>query len=381
MDFGWTDEQRRLRDAVVAFGQAELRDDVIQRDAEGTFSLHAWKACAEFGIQGLPVPREYGGREADPVTIAITMEALGYVCEDNGLLFALAAQMCSVEAPLVRFGTAEQKAAYLPGLCDGSMIAAHAMSEPESGSDAFSLETTAARRGSAYVLDGRKCFVTSAPMADLALVFARTDPGKSFAGVSAFLVERGTTGMTLGPPVAKMGLRTVPMGEVFFERCEVPEGQRLGREGAGLGIFNHSMEWERSFILAGAVGTMQRQLEQAIARAKRRRQFGQPIGKFQAVAHRIVDLELRLRTSRLLLYELAWLRSQGKPASIESAMVKLWISECSLASSLDALFIHGGIGYLSETGLERQVRDAVAGCIYSGTSDVQRNIIASRLGL
>jgi alkylation response protein AidB-like acyl-CoA dehydrogenase len=178
-----------------------------------------------------------------------------------------------------------------------------------------------------------------------------------------------------------MGLRTIPMSEVSFSGCEVPEENVLGRPGNGMAIFNHSMEWERSYILAGAVGTMQRQMETSIAHAQQRQQFGHPIGKFQAVAHRIVDMKLRLKTGQLLAYELAWLRSQGRSTKLESAMAKLWVSEAFLQTSLDALFIHGGSGYLREFGFERDVRDAVAGCIYSGTSDIQRNIIAGRLGL
>lgn len=381
MDFGWSDEQKLFRDGVIAFAQNELRHDVVQGDAEGIFPRQAWDACAAFGIQGLPVPHQFGGREVDPVTMMIALEALGYGCDDGGLLFALGAQICSVEEPLVRFGSPEQKERYLPGLCEGSLIAAHGMTEQDSGSDAFSLRTTATLEGDHYILNGTKRFVTNAPLADLVLVFATTDPSKGFAGVSVFIVDRDNPGMFVSPPVPKMGLRTVSMGELTFDGCHVPESQRLGRPGAGLAIFNHSMEWERSYILAGAVGAMQRQLEEAVSYAKERRQFGKPIGKFQAVAHRIVDLELRVRTSRLLLYELAWLRSQGKPTALESAMVKLWVSESALASSLDALFVHGGSGYLAEHGLERHVRDAVGGCIYSGTSDIQRNIIASRLGL
>lgn len=381
MDFGWSEEQRRHRDAVVEFARSELNDDVVRRDAEETFSTESWKRCADFGIQGLPVPHEYGGSAADPLTLVSTLESLGYGCTDNGLLFALGAQMWSAQAPLVRFGSEEQKEQYLPGLCDGSLVGIQAMTEPDSGSDAFALATSARRSGDRYVLDGSKIFITHAPLADVIVVFATTDPSKGFAGVSAFVVDRSTPGLQVGPPLAKMGLRTVPMSEVTFSGCEIPLDNLLGRQGAGLAIFNHSMEWERSYILAASVGTMQRQLDRAVARARDRRQFGQPIGRFQAVSHRIVDIQLRVKTARLMLYELAWLRSQNRPTAMESAMVKLWLSECFLQSSLDTLFVHGGYGYLTEYGLERDVRDAVAGCIYSGTSDIQRNIIASRLGL
>ena len=381
MEFGWSEEQETLRRRVIEFGRSELTDDVVRRDAEGEFSHDAWRACARFGIQGLPMPREYGGGGVDALTFTIAMEALGYSCGDNGLLFALGAQICSVEAPIAKFGTEAQKARYLPGLCDGTLHGAHAMTEDQSGSDAFSLETTAELRDDHFVLTGSKRFITGGPLADLIVVFARTKPAGGFAGVSAFLVDRSTPGVHVGATATKMGLRTVPMSELSLDGCRVPVDQLLGRPGSGFAIFNHSMEWERGHIFAGAVGAMQRQLERATAYARERRQFGQPIGKFQAVAHRIVDLELRVRTSRLLLYELGWLRSQGRSTAIEAAITKLWLSESFLASSLDTLFVHGGLGYLTETGLERDVRDAVGGCIYSGTSDIQRNIVAGRLGL
>ena len=381
MEFGWTEEQQRYRDAVVDFARRELNEDVVGRDATQTFSPEAWKKCADFGIQGLPVPEEYGGSATDPVTLMLAMESLGYGCTDNGLLFALGAQMWSAQAPLVRFGSEEQRRRYLPGLCDGSLVGIQAMTEPGSGSDAFSLTTSATKRGDRYVLNGSKTFITNAPQADVILVFASTEPGKGFGAVSAFLVDRGTPGLEVGPPLPKMGLRTVPMGELTFTDCEIAADQLLSRPGTGLVIFNHSMEWERSYILAGAVGTMQRQLERCIEYARTRKQFGSPIGKFQAVSHRVVDIQLRVRTGRLLLYELAWLRAQGRSTALESALAKLWVSESFLASSLDALFVHGGSGYLTEGELERDVRDSVAGCIYSGTSDIQRNIVAGRLGL
>lgn len=381
MDFGWSETQDRYREEVVAFARGELNDDVVRRDAEGTHSAEAWKKCAAFGIQGLPVPEEYGGRGADPLTVMMAMEALGYGCTDNGLLFALGAQMWSAEAPLVRFGTEDQKRRYLPGLCDGSLVGIQAMTEPGSGSDAFSLTTTAQKRADRYVLDGTKTYITNAPIADVILAFVTTDPTKGFLALSAVLVERDTPGLTVGPPFDKMGLRTVPMSEVTFSGCEVPEENVLGRPGNGMAIFNHSMEWERSYILAGALGTMARQVERSIDYARERKQFGHPIGKFQAVAHRIVDMKLRLKAGQLLAYELAWLRSQDRSTKMESAMAKLWLSEAFLQTSLDALFVHGASGYMRELGFERDVRDAVAGCIYSGTSDIQRNIIAGRLGL
>lgn len=381
VDFDWTAEQRDYRDTIVSFAQRRLRDDVAQRDAEHAFPRDAWRACADVGIQGLPVPEEYGGSAAPATTIILALEALGYGGSDNGLVFALNAQMWAFEVPLVKFGDEAQKRRYLPGLCDGSIVAAQAMSEPGSGSDAFSLKSTAERRGDDFVLNGSKTFVTNAPEADVMLIYASTDPGAGFAGLSAFLVERGTPGLTVGAPLEKMGLRTSPMGELFLEDCTVPASAMVGRPGAGMAMFNLAMLWERGCILASAVGVMQRQVERCVAYAKERRQFGKPIGDFQAVSHRIVDMKARLETSRLLLYRLAWLLERGKAKAPDAALAKLHVSECFVQSSLDALQIHGGYGYMTEYDLEREVRDAVATRIHSGTSDMQRNVVARFLGL
>jgi alkylation response protein AidB-like acyl-CoA dehydrogenase len=381
MDFSWREEQLMFREEIVKFAERELRDDVVARDAEAAFSPEAWKKCAEIGIQGLPVPDEYGGSGADPLTIMLAMEALGYGCRDNGLIFSLNAQMWSCEVPIVRFGTEEQKQRYLPGLCDGSLIGVQGMTEPGSGSDAFGLKSTAKRRNGSYILNGTKTFITNAPIADVFVVFASTDPGRGFAGISAFLVDRDAPGVEVGPPFRKMGLRTSPMSEVILVDCEVSKDQLLSREGAGAAIFNSSMDWERSCILASAVGTMERQVEQCVAYARERKQFDEPIGKFQAVSHKIVDMKLRLETARLLMYRLGWKKGLGKTSPMESAMVKLYVSECFVRTSLDAVQLHGGYGYMTEMELERDVRDAIAGRIYSGTSEIQRNIVAGYLGL
>jgi alkylation response protein AidB-like acyl-CoA dehydrogenase len=382
MDFELTEEQRSLRDSIVEFARRELNDDVIERDKSGTFSWEAWKKCADLGLLGLPVPDEYGGAGADALTTMIALEALGYACTDNGLIFSVNAQMWACETPIVRFGTEEQKRRWLPPLCDGSVIAAHGMSEPGSGSDAFSLSTTAQRNGSCYVLNGSKTFVTNAPESELFLVFGTIDKELGFAGVTAFLVEKGTPGLTVGKPLSKMGLRTSPMSELFFDGCEVPEESLLGKPGGGMRVFDSSMSWERGCILASTVGTMQRQLERSLTHAQERRQFGQPIGSFQAVAHKLVDMRLRVDTARLLLYKLGWLIDrEEKTPPLESALVKLYLSECYVRSSLDALQVHGGYGYMTEYELERDVRDAIGSRLYSGTSELQYNVAAKSMGL
>jgi alkylation response protein AidB-like acyl-CoA dehydrogenase len=379
-DFDWTEEQRALRAVALEFAESEL-DRKVGDDGSAGFPREAWEKCAAFGIQGLRVPPEYGGVGADATTTLLTLEALGCGCGDGGLIFSLNAQMWACETPLVEFGTDEQKRRYLPGLCDGSLIGAHAISEPGAGSDVLSLTTRAEKQGTRWVLNGSKTFVTNGPVADVFVVFAVSDPSAGFIGLSAFLVERETPGLTVGGPLEKMGLRTSPMSEIFLDDCEVPGSQLLGRANGGMRVFGSAMEWERGCILASSVGRMQRQLERCITYAQEREQFGHPIGQFQAVAHRIVDMKVRLETSRLVLYRFGRLLDRGAATALDAALTKLYLSECFLSSSLDAVQLHGGYGYLTEYELESDVRDAIGGRLYSGTSELQRNVIARQLGL
>ena len=381
MDFTWSEEQLALKQSIIEFATRSLNDGVIDDDRSGTFSRERWGRCAEFGILGLPVPDAYGGSGLDVLTTMLAMEALGYACRDNGLLFALNAQMWAVQTPIHRFASDEQRDRYLPALVRGEIIGAHAITEPGSGSDAFAMSATAERRGEHYILNGAKTFVSNAPIADLFLVFASTNRARGFMGISAFLIEKGHVGLFVGKPIEKMGLRTAPYAEVVFDDCEVPVTALMGNEGNGGTIFKHSMGWERSCILASHVGAMQRQLETCVEYAKTRHQFGQPIGKNQSVSGMIIDMKLRLETSRLLLYHAGWLRAQGREAVQEVALAKLYLSECFVQSSLQAIQIHGGYGYSTEFGIERDLRDALGGRIYSGTSEIQREIIARSLGL
>lgn len=382
MDFSWSEEQLQLRRNAAEFARKELSDGLMERDRHSEFSRENWVKCAKFGIHGLPFEEEYGGLGMDILTSMLTMEGLGYGCGDNGLIFAINAQMWSVQMPIFRFGTEEQKERYLPGLCKGEMIGAHGMSEPDSGSDAYSMRTRAERVDGGYVLNGAKTLVTNAPVADMAVIFATVDRTKGMWGVTAFIVDIGTPGFSISrQPMDKMGLRTALMGELIFQDCFLPDKNRLGPVGAGASLFNDSMEWERSCILASHLGAMERQLEISIKFAQDREQFSQPIGKFQSVANRIVDMKVRLETSRLLLYKVAWLKSLGKSAVMEAAMAKLYLSEAFVQSGLDAIKNHGGYGYTTEFGVERDLRDAIGGTLYSGTSDIQRNIIARFLGL
>ncbi|MEM7134102.1 MAG: acyl-CoA dehydrogenase family protein [Chloroflexota bacterium] len=381
MDFAWSEEQLEYKNAAIRFAHQELSTGVMEQDRQETFPRERWRKCADFGVLGLPFPETYGGSEADILMTMLVMEGLGYGGKDNGLLFALNAQMWAVQHPIHEFGSEAQKERYLPGLIGGDQVGAHGISEPESGSDAYAMRARAEKCDNGYILNGTKMFVTNAPVADLAVVFAATAPEQGSWGISAFLIETGTAGFTVGKNIEKMGLRTAPMGELILQDCFVTEENRLGPEGVGAHIFNSSMEWERACILGAHVGAMERQLEECVQYARTRKQFGQPIGKFQSISNRLADMQIRLETARLLLYKVAWLKKEGKPIHKEAAMAKLYLSEVFTESSMDAIRVHGGYGYTTEFEVERDLRDAIGGTLYSGTSDIQRNIIARYLGL
>lgn len=383
MNFSFTSDQQQLKSDFRNFAEKELNSSIFERDKNLSFSREDWQKCADFGVLGIAVSATYGGRQKklDLLSATLAMEGLGYSCRDNGLPFAMSAQMWTVQLPIEQFGTDEQKQRFLPDMVSGKKMACHALTEPNAGSDVFSMQTSATKVEGGYILNGEKCLITLAPVADLALVFAVTNSKLGKWGISAFIVEAGTLGFSVSTNKEKMGLRTVPIGNLYFKDCFVPEENRLGKEGAGWSITNHSLEHDRCSILASQLGAMEYQLEQSISFVKKRKQFGKSVGEFQSVSNRIAEMKLRLETSRLLLYNVAWIKDQGKPAMLESALLKLQLSESYVASSLDTIRNHGGYGYLSKNEVERELRDAIGGVIYAGTSDIQKNIIAKLLGL
>lgn len=381
VDLELTAEQRQLQDAAIAFARQALGGNMADRDRGERFSRDDWQKCAEFGVQSMAIPQEHGGLGLGIVPLIAVMEGLGYGCPDSGLLFSLNAHLWTNSIPILLYGTGDQRARYLPGLCNGALIGANGASEPDAGSDIFSMRTRAVRDGDVYVLNGTKTFVTNAPVADLFVVYATIDPALGPMGVTALIIERDTPGFTIGRHMEKMGLRTSPMAEIVLEDCAVPVANRLGREGRGAEVFECSMEWERGCILGSFLGVMRRQLEQCVAHARSRKQFGTAIGKFQSVANRLVDMRVRLDTSRPLVYRIGRLKEQNRRAVVEASIAKLYVSEALVQSMLDAVQVFGGYGYMTEQGIERDLRDAVGSTLYSGTSEVQRNIIARGLGL
>jgi alkylation response protein AidB-like acyl-CoA dehydrogenase len=380
VDFDWTPEQRELRTEAIAFARRVLDEDVEADDRNGRFPAEKWEKLASWGYFGLSVPTELGGAGLDPMSAMLVTEGLGVGCSDGGLLFSASVQAWVVIPTILRFATEEQRRRYLPGLLDGSVIGALAVTEPESGSDAFAMKTTAERVEGGWRLRGSKLFITNAPVANLVICFARTG-ASTLAGISAFLVDTRADGVKRGGAMPAQGLRTAPIGELAFDDVFLPEASAFGKPGFGLSIFNETMEWERSFATAIYVGMLERQLEAACSYARQRRAFGNPISSQQAVSGKLVEMRLRLETARLLLYRACWLKAHGRPSMAESAMAKLWLSECAVASGLDAIQVHGAYGYMTESGVERGLRDAVGARIHSGTSEIQRLIIARSMQL
>jgi L-prolyl-PCP dehydrogenase len=376
-----TAEQQKLQDAAIEFARASLAGDMVGRDREAHFDRDAWRRSADFGVLGMPIPQELGGLGLGLSELLAVMEGLGFGTRDQGLLFSLNAHLWTNSIPILKYGTEEQKQRYLPHLCDGTLVGANAASEPDAGSDVFAMRTRAVKTGDEYVLNGTKTFVTNAPVADLFVAYATVNPALGALGVTAFIIERDTPGLVISRKLEKMGLRTSPMAEVIFDDCRIPVGQRLGREGRGAEVFECSMEWERGCILASCLGVMRRQLDECVAHARSRKQFGKPIGKFQSVANRLVDMRVRLDTCRPLVYRIGALKDSNRDATVQAAVAKLHVSDCFVKSCLDAVQVFGGYGYMTEQQVERDLRDSVGSTLYSGTTEIQRNIIARGLGL
>jgi alkylation response protein AidB-like acyl-CoA dehydrogenase len=382
VDFGLTGDQRALRARVIAFARDRLGQSAAEDDRSGTFPWKDWQACADHGVLGWPVPAAYGGSGLDPLTTMIALEALGYGCRDNGLVFAINNHLWGCVIYLLEHGSQEQKDRYLKPLCDGSLVGAHALSEPEAGSDMLSMTAVARRDGDHYVLNGTKWFVSNAPVADVFVTFARTsERGSAQQQLSAFLVTADLPGVTKVRDFDKLGLRSTPMGAVRFSDTPVPAENLIGNEGAGYSVFSSTIEWERAFIFASHVGAMQRLLESSIDHVTSRRQFGRPIGSFQGVSDQIADMKIRLELARLMLYQVGWLKREGRMALLESTIAKIYISESLVQTALSAVQVHGARGYLEDWGIERELRDALGAPIYAGSNSVQRGILAELLGL
>lgn len=382
MELSFTTEQKLIQENIIRFAQKELNQNIIERDRKQQFLPELWKKCAEQKLTGLPVEEKFGGAGLDPLTSILALESLGYGSDDGGLNFSICAHLLACVVPIWKYGTEEQKKKYLTDLCSGKKIAVNAMTENESGSDVFNIKTTAKKQDNGFVINGTKTFCSNGPVGDLILVYAITDEKKGYhGGITAFLVSKDAKGFKVGQQFEKMGLRSSSISELIFENVVVAEEDILGGVGGGATVFSHSMEWERTGIAACHVGTMRKLLERSIEYAQSRKSGNEAIGKKQAIAHRIANMKVQLEAASLLTYKAALGLEKNKENAIHAASAKLFVSEAFVSSAMDAMQIFGGNGYMTEYGIERIVRDALGSTVYSGTSDIQRNIISRLLGL
>ncbi len=381
MDFTFSQEQSLMRKTIIDFAREEINPGVVERDHQASFPRDLWDKCAEMRLLAMPFPTQYEGDGFDFVTTVAVYHALGYASADSGLVHSLTTQVIS-GLMILLFGNEAQKTALLPALATGKLIYAQAITEPGSGSDALAMRTTAVKADGGYVLNGSKTMISNAPVADRVLVFAVTDPAKkAFGGISCFLVSRGDPGFSAGKPMEKMGLRTLTNGELIFRDCPVPSTALIGREGQGAMMFGEAMEWERTLIPACLLGELERIIEEGVKYAKERQAFGQPIADFQAVSHKLARMKMNAELGALALYSAASLKNRRKRAALETSTAKLFISESLKQAALDAVQLRGGYGYMAEYDSERELRDSIASTIYSGTTEMQLNIIARLAGL
>jgi alkylation response protein AidB-like acyl-CoA dehydrogenase len=375
MDFDWAAEERDIYDRI--YSQARLWPAPIAK----FFTRAEWKLCASLGLLGLSIPKRYGGEGYGFLTTARAAEAFGRGAPDMGIVFSAMAHLFACAMPIVEHGDEEMRRQLLPRLSSGEWVGANAITEEGAGSDATRLATRAERAGENYVLTGAKCFVSNGPAADVFIVYASSQPELGYLGVSAFVVERDTRGLIIGEPFEKLGLDRCPASTLCLDGCVVPAHRRLGAEGQGAAIFQAAMRWERACLFAAYAGRIERLAELCADHARTRHQFGRPIGANQAISHRLARMQVRLDAARLLLWRACWRLDQDEPASADVAMAKLAISEAAVESAMDAVQIFGGDGIRGDRGIERELRDAVPSMIFSGTSEMQLELIVRELGL
>ena len=381
MDFAFTEEQLMFKDQVIRFAKKEIVPRCEEHDLKGEFDFQSFRALGEFGLLGLHFPEEYGGSGADVVTTVLAGEALGEAGVDGGLTLAYGAHTFLAADTIFVHGTEEQKQKYVPKLASGELIGCMGLTEPDAGSDVAGMKTRAVKKGDKWIINGSKIFITNGPVADICLVYARTDAeGDRHAGVSAFIVEKDNPGFTPGKPLHKMGVRTSQTSELFFSDCEVGADAMVGPEGAGFLMSMQTVEWDRSALLAPFLGATTLMAQKSAAYAKQRHQFGRPIANFQAIKRKLAEIRIFGDAARALVYRIAWCKDQGRPLNhLEAAVAKLFIGDWSLKPSNEAMLIHGGYGFCHEYGMERIMRDNRLAPIGGGTSEIQKMIISKMI--
>lgn len=382
MEFGFTEEQLMFRESVYKYAKNEIVPMCEEADLTGEFNFEVWKKLGAMGLLGLPFPEEYGGSGANVVTCCLAGEALGHAGVDGGHMLALGAHTYLCTDTLFKHGNEDQRKRYVPKLATGEWIGCMGLTEPNAGSDAASMQTTAVKKGDRWILNGSKTFITNAPVADVCVVYATVDKSLKHAGITAFIVEKGFKGFSTGKPFHKMGARASATSEVFLEDCEVPEENLLGEVGHGFMYTHETLSWDRSSLLAPFVGGLMLMLDQCARYATDRVQFAKPIKSFQAIQHKLADIKVVIEASRLLVYRVAYDKDAGLPLNhIHTSIAKAFVGDWDMQAASEGVQIFGGYGYMHEYPVERMMRDAKLGQIGGGTSEIQRFIISRLMSM
>jgi len=377
VDFRFNDDQRQMREAIRSFCEKEIAPKAAQRDEQGRFEDGLIQQLGELGLFGTYIPEKYGGAGLDVVTYIMTVEELSRACAATGILISAHHSLCV--DPILSFGTEEQKRKYLPRLASGEWIGCFSLTEPGSGSDAGAAKCMAVETDKGWLINGTKSFVTNGLHAHVVVLFAVTNPEDPRRRMSAFIVEKGTPGLSVGKVEKKLGIRASSTTELVFENCLVPKDALLGERGRGLAVALATLDGGRIGVAAQAVGISQAALECSLAYSKERIQFGRPICEFQAIQTKLANMAVWIAAARALTYRAAWLKDQHRPFGVEAAMAKLYASETSSRVTNAALQVYGGYGYCVDYPAERLFRDAKITELYEGTSEIQRLVIARQI--
>ena len=377
MVFDLTEEQRMIQDMARSFAQREVLPKAAELDETGRFPEELIRQMAELGLMGVAVPEQYGGAGMDNICYAIAMEEIARACASTSVIMSVNNSLAC--DPILKFGSEEQKTKYLVPLASGRHLGCFGLTEPGAGSDAGSQKTTAVRNGNVYVVNGTKNFITNAPQADTCVLFAMTEKEKKHKGITAFILDMKYGGVTVGKNEKKLGITASATASIILEDVKIPAENRLGNEGDGFKVAMHTLDGGRIGIAAQAIGIARAALEDALAYAKERRQFGQPIANFQAIQWMLADMATEIDAARMLTYRAGWMKDRNARHSKESSMAKLYASEAAMRASVKGIQIHGGYGYIKEYPAERHFRDAKITEIYEGTSEIQRLVIAAAL--
>jgi len=377
MNFSLTREQEFVRQMVREFAETEVKPLAAEIDITEEFPMENVKKMAKLGMMGIPFSKEFGGAGGDVISYAITVEELSRVCASTGVIVSAHTSLCA--SVINEHGTPAQKEKYLPALAKGERIGAFGLTEPNAGTDAAGQQSIAVDMGDHYLLNGSKIFITNGGVAEVFIVFAMTDRSKGTKGISAFIVEKGMPGFSIGKVEEKLGIRASSTTELIFEDVKVPKENLLGKEGKGFGIAMKTLDGGRIGIAAQALGIAQGAFDEAVSYMKERKQFGKQLYKFQGLSWMMADMEVAIETARLLVYKAAWKKENKMPYSVEAAMAKLHAANVAMDVTTKVVQIFGGYGYTKEYPVERMMRDAKITEIYEGTSQVQKMVISGNI--